>query len=54
MEKFIIENNIEQCYNFNKNNYTDLTKNTIFYCKNDFDYQLYNIHRGNNIYMLIH
>lgn len=46
METFIIKNNIEQCYNFNQNNYTDLTKNTIFNCKTDFDYQLYNIHQG--------
>jgi Zn-finger nucleic acid-binding protein len=46
MEIFINKNNIEQCYNFYKNNYIDLTKKTIFNCITDFDYQLYNIHKG--------
>jgi hypothetical protein len=47
---FIKNNNIIQKYKYiddNLKEYTDLTKNTIFYCENDFDYQLLKIHLGN-------
>ena len=55
-KSYLKTNNILQIYSFEKidenkyfhsiSEYTDLTKNTIFICKNDFDINLINFHKG--------
>jgi len=55
-KSYLKNNNIVQVYSFEKVKeleyfhnlleYTDLTKNTIFICKNDFDVNLINFHKG--------
>ena len=57
IDNFINENNVVQKYNINfiSNNlkdYTDMTLNTIFYCKEDFDFKLLDLHQG-KLYLYI-
>ena len=53
IENLINENNISQKYKINNNinftnlkDYSNLLENTIFYCSNEFDNNLLNIHKG--------
>ena len=56
IENFIQENSIVQKYNLNfidnLNDYTNMMLSTIFYCKEDFDFRLLDLHQG-NVYIFI-
>lgn len=56
IDNFIEENNIVQKYNIdfidNLNKYTNMMFDTIFYCKEDFDFKLLELHQG-KIYIYI-